>query len=175
MGEIGKTNFRTHSDKFSGIFRGLVMDNNDPDQLGRIKVKIYPMLSDLETTNLPWCVPMYPIWDGSGSGTGFFAIPDIGTNVFVMFEMGDIYQPVYIGEAPDRIKGLPTERTTNYPNRKVLKTSSGIVIYVDDTEVTLNLKHPTGTIITLGTNGEVSINALNTVTITGTQVRINPV
>lgn len=131
--DVGTTNLNLHKDTFPGIYRAKVEDNNDPSQLGRIKVRIYPMLADVEAVLLPWAVPMYPIWEGAGTGIGFFAIPDVGTYVFVMFEQGDIYQPVYIGEAPTGTKGLPTERTTNYPNRKVWKTSSGLRFIVDDT------------------------------------------
>jgi len=191
MGEIGKTNFKIHSDKFPGIYRGIVMDNADPLQYGRAKVKIYPMLADVETANLPWSVPMYPIFEGAGTGIGYFAVPDVGTNVFVMFEQGDIYQPVYIGEAPDAIKGLPTDRTTSYPNRKVLKTSNGITFIVDDTTKHIRVNHPTGTYILIDTTGKVTVYAVAdtliqsttkvdvispTINITGsTAVNINPV
>jgi len=168
MGEIGKTNFKIHTDKFPGIYRGTVMDNNDPLQYGRVKVKIYPMLADVETTNLPWAVPMYPIFEGAGTGAGYFAVPDIGTNVFIMFEMGDIYQPVYIGEAPDAVKGLPTDRTTNYPNRKVLKTSSGIVVYIDDTAIDLKVVHPSGSYVLIDNNGDIKITCHRNAEITTT-------
>jgi len=167
MAEIGKTNLKIHSDKFPGIYRGTVMDNVDPLQYGRVKVKIYPMLADVETTNLPWAVPMYPIWEGAGTGIGYFAVPDIGTNVFVMFEMGDIYQPVYIGEAPDAVKGLPSDRTTNYPNRKVIKSSSGIKVIIDDTAKTIDVVHPV--------TARIFIDALGNVIVNGTTVSINPV
>src|SRR3972149_5375146 len=129
---IGHTHLKVFSDKFPGIYRATVMDNNDPLKYGRIKAKIYPMLSEVSTENLPWCVPMYPIFEGAGNGIGYFAIPDVGTNVFIMFEQGDINQPVYMGEAPDGVKGLPSERNTNYPNRKVLKTSGSIIVWLDD-------------------------------------------
>jgi len=177
--DLGTTGFTQHSDKFQGIYRGLVMDNNDPSQLGRIKVKVYPMLEGVETANLPWAIPMFPIWEGAGTGIGFFAIPDVGTYVYVMFEQGDINQPVCIGEAPTGTRGLPTERVTNYPNRKVWKTSSGLRFIVDDTAKTITIQtaggiigtindiastvrldHPTGTYMLIDTTGKVTIYAV---------------
>lgn len=174
MGEIGKTNLKIHSDKFNGIYRGVVMDNNDPLKYGRIRVKVYPMLSDVVTTNLPWAVPAYPITDGAGVNFGYFAVPDISTNVFVMFEQGDIYQPVYLGEAPDAVKGLPTSRLINYPNRKIVRTSSGLEMILDDSVPSFRFNHPTGTNILVGSLGEVTINSVNNVVINGLTVSINP-
>ena len=54
---------------------------------------------------------------------GTFAVPDVGTQVWVFFEAGDIYQPVYFAACPNKLKGQPTEKATNYPNTKVWKLS----------------------------------------------------
>ena len=124
------------------------------------------MFSGVETDLLPWAIPMYPIWEGSGDGIGYFAVPDIGTYVYVMFEQGSMYQPIYLGEASTGTKGLPAERTTNYPNRKVLKTSSGITFYVDDIAKHIKVVHPTGTYILVDTTGKVQVNAVDDVDVT---------
>lgn len=156
--EIGSTNFSFHSEKFPGVYRGTVMDNLDPGQLGKIKVKIYPMLSDVETANLPWAAPAMPLSEGAGSSIGSFAVPQIGTNVFVFFEQGNIYQPVYFAEAQDGVKGLPASRTTNYPQRKVVKFSAGIEVYVDNTANAIKITHPTGSYVIIDNNGDIKIN-----------------
>jgi hypothetical protein len=163
IGEI----FEKFSEKYNGIYRGKIVDNIDPLMLGRCKIQVYPMFSEItEAESLPWCVPMYPIVEGSGSSIGYFAVPDIGTMVFCMFEEGDIYQGVYIGEAPDTLKGLSTSRITNYPNRKVITFSSGINLTVDDTDKTINLLHPLG--------AQIYINGSGEITIKGTIININP-
>jgi len=165
--KLGTTGLSIHNDKLPGIYRGKVLDNNDPSQYGRVKVQVYPMFEDITDPDLlPWAVPMYPIWDGSGNGTGHFAIPAVNTFVFVMFEMGDMYQPIYIGEAPTAQLGLPAERTTNYPNRKVIKSKSGITFYVDDTIDEVKLIHPTGTTITVDILGKVTVYSVTDVSVT---------
>jgi len=141
---IGSTGLVQHTDKFEGIYRGIVMDNDDPDQLGRIKVKVYPMLEGVETDILPWATPASPLFEGAGEDIGCFTVPRVDANVFVFFEMGDIYQPVYFAEAQDRLKGLPTERTINYPNRKVMKTESGVKVIIDDTTKMVEITTPEG-------------------------------
>ncbi len=136
--KLGLTVFTQHDSKFLGMYRAKVEDNSDPLQLGRIKARIYPMFADIEdVSTIPWAVPAMPVWDGSGTGTGFFAVPDEDTYVFCFFEAGDVHQPVYFAEAPTKTVGLPDSRTTNYPDRKVLRNSKGTEIYVDD-DIMLN-------------------------------------
>jgi hypothetical protein len=155
------------TDKFVGMYRGQVLDNNDPDKLGRIKVNLFGLTDGIDAEDLPWAVPAYSIFTGSGIGYGFFAVPEIGTHVFVFFEGGgDIYQPVYFLEAVDGIHGLPSERTIDYPYRKVLKTKNGIVIIIDDLSKEIYVNHPSGSYLKIDTAGNIIIQ--------GETVHINP-
>lgn len=154
--------------KFIGNYRSKVLSTTDPEQLGRIKVEVYPMMIGMETAKhldgiegiaiaqLPWAVPAPPLSSGAGVGYGSFAVPEVGSFVFVFFEEGDINQPVYFAEAPTSDHGLPSDRTTNYPNRKIVETSSGVKIIIDDA------------------TGEVIITGTGDVTIQGANVRLNP-
>lgn len=161
--------------KFAGIYRAKVLDNDDPDKLGRIKVEIYPVLIGEETArsldgvegiavdNLPWAVPAMPLFVGAGEGFGGFAIPEEDSFVFIFFEGGDVYQPVYFAEAQTGTKGLPPDRITNYPNRKIFQTKNGIVIYLDDTEDEEEIKvlHPRGTFIRIDKDGSISATTVD--------------
>ena len=83
-------------------------------------------------------------------------------------ENQDITQPVYFAEASDGVRGLPSERTSNYPDRAVIKTKNGIVIYIDDSEnsKTIRITHPGGAHINIDNGGNVQIK--------GTSVHLNP-
>lgn len=166
--------FEKFSGKFQGIYRGKVIDNDDSSQWGRCKIQVYPMFSEItEAEELPWAVPAMSLFVGAGEGTGSFCIPEIGSFVFCFFEEGNIYQPVYFAEAQTGGKGLPSERTTNYPTRKVWKTSNGIVFYVDDTTKEINITVPGN--YTLNVVGDVIVTGKN-ITITGSEtVNINPI
>jgi len=179
--KLGTTGLAIHEDKFPGIYRGKVLDNNDPLQYGRIKIQVYPMFTDItNATLLPWAVPASSLWDGAGDGIGSFVVPKVDTFVFVFFEQGDHYQPVYFAEAQTAQKGLPIDRATNYPNRKVKESSSGITFVTDDTakttEVhtaggiiakiddtlnTVKVTHPTGTYVLIDATGKVTIFSLS--------------
>ena len=74
--------------KFYGIYRGIVVDNNDPDELLRIKLQVPQILGNASTN---WAWGIHP----PVSGTIF--IPQPGTGVWVMFEGGDPNFPLWLG------------------------------------------------------------------------------
>ena len=168
--------------RFPYQYRGVVLDNVDPDKLGRIKARVFGIFTAaISTAKLPWAVPAQPLFAGAGTGFGHFAVPEIGSQVFVFFEGGDVYQPVFWAEAPTGVHGLPTERTTNYPNRRVIKTKAGLGIYIDDTAKEIRIIHPSGKYIQMNSNGDVTISAGDVtitssgdVTISGTTIKMNP-
>lgn len=141
---IGSTNLQSSDNKLMGIFRALVVSNSDSSQYGRIQARIYPYFANIDADKLPWAVPAMPLFEGAGAGIGSFCVPDVGSYVFCFFEHGDVYQPVYFAEAQNALKGLPTERITNYPNRKVFKTSSGLKFIIDDTAKQIITETATG-------------------------------
>lgn len=140
MSEIGTTGLKTGTTKLYGNYRAKVEDNADPRQLGRIKARVYPYYTSIAVADLPWSVPAMPIFSGANDASGSFAVPEIGSWVWVFFEAGDHNQPVYFAEAQTAQKGLPSDRTTNYPKRRVFKTAGGITIYVDDQDGEVKIK-----------------------------------
>lgn len=158
--------FKQETFDYTGIHRGVVLDNNDPRQLGRLKINVFGIYKNIPVASIPWAVPMFPVGFGSGVGYGIFTVPEVGSHVFVMFEGLDVNQPLYIGSAPDAVHGLPSERTNNYPRRRIIKSTSGIVIYVDDNEKEIKASHPSGAYIKIDASGNVVIQ--------GSRVDINP-
>jgi len=148
--------------RYPYLYRGLVEDNADPSQFGRLRIKVYPMFNGLATAVLPWVKPAFSLFDGAGSGTGAFCVPKAGTYVFVMFENGDINQPVYFAEAPTAQKGLPASRATNYPNRKVWN-SDAIEVIVDDSNGDVIIEHSSGSKLTMDSTGKVEVEAVKVV------------
>lgn len=159
--ELNSDNFR-----YPGNYRGIVLDNNDPEKQGRIKVNVFGIFDNLEASALPWATPAIALTSGAGSGFGNVSIPEVGSYVFVFFEGLDVYQPVYFAQASDGVHGLPVEAETNYPYRKVTKTKNGIIIIVDDSEKEIYVNHPSGSYIKIDKNGNIVIK--------GTTVHINP-
>ena len=76
---------------FHGVVCAQVTDNNDPDKLGRVKLK-FPWLGEKYETD--WARMTYP---GSGPNSGIIWVPEKDDEVLVAFEHGDMRQPYVIG------------------------------------------------------------------------------
>lgn len=124
-----------------GKYRGIVTDNKDPLQKGRIKVKVPDVLGDIEN----WAVPCIPC---SGKGPGYFALPEAGAGVWVEFEKGDPSFPIWSGCYMDN-GGIPQYEsdTTTSPGLKVYQTSRGLIIVVNDKENTVSLNDKNGNVL----------------------------
>jgi hypothetical protein len=73
---------------------GLVENNSDPLFSGRCQIRVFRLMDDIESSNLPWAVPINSTFFG-GDGAGSLSVPKIGTIVRVQFNNGDIYAPEY--------------------------------------------------------------------------------
>ena len=98
----------------NGIYRGVIENNNDPDMLGRCKIRVWGIHDELKdeakaegipTEKLPWSEPCLGLMEGSVSGAGLFSVPLQGSHVFLFFEGGNWQSPRYFASAP----ALPTE------------------------------------------------------------------
>ncbi len=77
--------------KIHGFVIGLVTNNQDPEDLGRVKVK-FPWLSD--EVESWWARVVQPM---AGPDRGFFFIPEVDDEVLVGFEHGDVRFPYVLG------------------------------------------------------------------------------
>lgn len=85
--ELFKDNLRdTH-------WLGEVVDVNDPELLGRCRIKVFGKFDLLEANDIPWAVPANAVIAGG------YSVPNIGDVVSVYFDNGNIYTPVYKNQA----------------------------------------------------------------------------
>ena len=78
--------------RYYGKFRGYVHDVRDPENRGRIRA-IVPRLLGPDTPT-GWALPASPY---AGPDQGFFAVPELGTGVWIEFEGGDLSAPIWTG------------------------------------------------------------------------------
>jgi uncharacterized protein involved in type VI secretion and phage assembly len=137
--------------RYYGKYRGQVTDNNDPNNLGRLRAKVPRLLAD---TELGWALPAFPY--GGASEQGFFAMPDIGAGVWIEFEEGHLSYPIWTGTWYS--SGSIPESAQ--PAQKVLKTKSGHKIVLDDDAGTLTITDSNGNSIAMDSS-EVKISVGN--------------
>lgn len=69
-------------------------DSSHTDQYGRVKVRFHWDRSSAGDENSSCWVRVGP---GSGAGSGFYALPEVGDEVLVAFEHGDPDRPIIVG------------------------------------------------------------------------------
>ena len=118
---------------------GVVENRQDPEKLGRCKVRIYGYHTDdlgiLPTKDLPWATPMMPITSASTSGVGIAPVgPVEGTWVVGWFLDGEEkQQPIMMGTFAGKPDKTPTVEklliNEEIKAGNVLTTSSGAAVY----------------------------------------------
>ena len=77
MGLITVSEFLETRDKHNRVYRGIVVENNDPKKIGRIKVFVKGVLEG-NSESLPWCTPEFPALDGGSPARMSFSVPEVG-------------------------------------------------------------------------------------------------
>jgi uncharacterized protein involved in type VI secretion and phage assembly len=115
-------------DRIYGVVVGVVTNNQDPDKLGRVKVK-FPWLSADHESN--WARIACPM---AGNGRGFFFLPEVDDEVLVAFEHGRVEFPYVVGSLYNGKDKPPGDNGDGKNNLRSLKSRSGHTITLDDTD-----------------------------------------
>ncbi|MDQ0968610.1 type VI secretion system secreted protein VgrG [Flavobacterium sp. W4I14] len=140
-----------------------VVDNADPKGHGRVKVKFKWECQTNDITE--WLRVITPDAGSSekvSKNRGFSFIPEAGDQVVIAFEEGNVARPIVLGSVfhgKSGIGGGDTNKT------KSLTTRSGNTIIMDDSNGSINVKDPSGNVITMHGNGQVTLTAPNSFTI----------
>lgn len=139
---------------------GYVIDNKDPKELGRVKVRIIGKYDDMDEPTIPWAIIDVGYL---GSTYGNFVIPEIGTGVRGYFDHGDIHKPivdavVFHKANPDNSKAKVGGE--DYPNIMILmQTDQGECLTLNRVNGETKFTHRTGAVITITTNGTINIES----------------
>lgn len=174
----------------SGLVIGVVTDNQDPENLGRVKVS-FPWLSAEHASNWARIVTI-----GGGSTRGIQFLPEVNDEVLVGFEQGDIHFPYVLGglwngqDAPPRSNSAVVK--SGKVQQRVLLSRTGHQIILDDdesgggimiqdklgnqvvldtTKKLLQIKSPGS--IDLEAKGSISLRAKENIIITGMGVQVD--
>jgi uncharacterized protein involved in type VI secretion and phage assembly len=117
-----------------GMVIGIVTNNNDPESLGRVKVK-FPWWSDTEESN--WARIVAP---SAGKGRGIYFVPEVNDEVLVAFEHGNPNYPYIMGglwngkdAPPEKVSEVVAGSGSKVVHR-VIYSRTGHQIIFDDTE-----------------------------------------
>jgi uncharacterized protein involved in type VI secretion and phage assembly len=129
--------------KFYGKYRGTVMNNVDPMQMGRILVMV-PDVSAMIPTS--WAMPCVPI---AGKQMGTYCVPQIGAGVWIEFEQGDPDYPIWVGGFWGSVAEVPALALAGNPVSPSIVLQTGL----QNALVISDLPGPTGGIMLKSTTG----------------------
>ncbi|MCB1125260.1 MAG: phage tail protein, partial [Verrucomicrobiae bacterium] len=105
-----------------GKYRGFVVDNDDPQRLARVTLRVPALLGDAETG---WALPCLPC--GGLANQGFFTVPPVGAQVWVEFEGGNMDFPIWTGTFW-QTSGDPPSDVQDQPTTQVWRSAKGHVL-----------------------------------------------
>jgi len=117
---------RATASRITGVVVGVVTNNQDPDKLGRVKVR-FPWWSD---DNESQWARVAVLMAGNDRGTYF--LPEVDDEVLVAFEHGDINYPYVLGALWNGKDVPPANNDDGKNNIRVIKSRSGHVVKLND-------------------------------------------
>ena len=163
--------------RYYGKYRGLVIENIDPLQIGRVMLQCPDVLGEIPSS---WALPCVP---AAGIQAGMFIVPPIGSQVWVEFEQGNPDYPIWTGGFWGLVADVPVFATAPPaipPGQNiVLQTSGQNTLILSDAPPTpatggIVLKSVSGAMIVVNETGIYISNGQGaTITLIGPAVAIN--
>ncbi len=110
------------SDMLNGVYRAKVLANKHKAKDGWVFVRLTNRMIVNE-----------PFWAAPAFSSGQFYVPAAGDHVFIMFEEGYLKSPIYFGQFYLQNQ-TPSEISTTYPSRRLIKTKKGHKIEFEETD-----------------------------------------
>jgi uncharacterized protein involved in type VI secretion and phage assembly len=159
--------------RYYGKYRGTVVNNVDPMQQGRIQAIVPDVTGPLPGTWAMACVPI------TGKQYGIWALPQIGSGVWIEYEQGDPDYPIWAGcwwgsaaEPP----ALALAAVPGVPSI-VLQTTGQNTVMISDVPGAAGgilLKTKTGAMISISETGIIISNGQGaSIAMTGPTVTVN--
>ncbi|HZT32868.1 MAG TPA: phage baseplate assembly protein V [Bryobacteraceae bacterium] len=147
------------SRRIEGVVVGIVIDNQDPQGLARVKVK-FPWLSDDDIGHWARIAVLM-----AGNQRGTYFLPEVGDEVLVAFELGDVAKPYVLGGLWNGVDAPPETNSNGSNDRRLIKSRSGHLVRLDDTNGSEKIE-----IIDKSGNNSITVDASsNTITIQSNQ------
>jgi uncharacterized protein involved in type VI secretion and phage assembly len=158
---------------FYGKYRGTVINNTDPMQMGRVIAQVPDVSNVIPST---WALPSAPF---AGGQSGSVAVPPVGASVWVEFEQGDSDYPIWSGCFWGSSSEVPSMALAAPPGVQsiVLQSVGQSTLMISDVSGAsggILLQHSSGASIAINDTGITISNGQGaTIALTGSSVTIN--
>ena len=118
--------------RYHGKYRAFVADNADPENRGRLRLRVPSVLGEDILTG--WALPCAPY--GGAAGQGFFFVPDQDAGVWAEFEGGLLEFPIWVGtfwaKPGGTVEVPPPADGQSPPTSKIIATAKHTIEFADD-------------------------------------------
>jgi uncharacterized protein involved in type VI secretion and phage assembly len=115
---------------YYGVYPALVTDIIDPDSLGRVQVR-FPWLGETGDSDVrAWATLCSPYADDS---QGLLVLPEVGSQVVVAFEAGNVRRPYVLGSSWNGQVQLPHSPESSN-NIRIFRSRADSRLEFDDTQ-----------------------------------------
>lgn len=128
-------------DLIGKFFIGIVENNIDPLKISRVQINIPELHTGIPVTNLPWASLISPIFRGALGTAGKLNIPRKGSQLLIVFDNGENYSPIIIGELVSSSSNRSALGDGNYPNVYGFVDENGTEFNVDIITKILTVNH----------------------------------
>lgn len=182
--------FAQPAGRLFGVYTAVVVDVQDPDGQGRVKVRL-PWVGEEDGRQATAWARLTTFMAGAGRG-GWF-VPEPEDEVMITFVAGDPRHPVVLGALWNGVDAPPETMDANN-NVRSITSRSGSVLRFDDTDGAtrvevltagghelklddaaggkITLKHSNGATIEVDVSGKVSITALSQISMSAPFVQV---
>jgi uncharacterized protein involved in type VI secretion and phage assembly len=116
------------ANRIYGVVVGIVTNNQDPDGLGRVRLR-FPWLSAHDESGWARIASLM-----AGADRGAYFLPEVDDEVLVAFEQGDVRFPYVLGALWNGNDKPPGNNVDGNNNQRLFKSRSGHLLRLDDTE-----------------------------------------
>lgn len=158
---------KKYSNSFSTSFNvATVVNNNDPENAYRVKVRIDLIHDNIPDDQLPWAARVGPTFMGFGNADIDHAVPEVGTKVLTIFIANDPNSILYLGTLYKNNSATPSGDP--YLGSYGIYTQKGEFIGIDKINKTFKMIYEGKidiskiTEATISVNGAIKVKAGNT-------------
>ena len=137
---------------------GKIVDNDDPDKLGRCKIRVYGVFEEeIPDEDLPWAIPDFNF---IGSELGSFIVPPTETIVKVYFDNNDFHTPRYTTKVIETNNmNFAAGKDEDYPDTMIFfETDAGDYFKINRKTYMSTYRHASGLMITIDKFGSITLD-----------------
>lgn len=140
-------------------YKGVVVDNQDPLKLGRVKCTIDGIFAAVDDIGLlPWIAPHSPTSLGGRSDSSSFMVPELESELVIEFPYESIYAGFYTGFWQSQVThhGMFNE---DYPETYGFSDKQNTFWKVNKRKKYMELSHSSGSYIRFDSTGDIEISS----------------